>query len=99
MEALYASVQSWGTEEKIDIPFSSWKQVDEYREPVDPTSLSANFVAVFPEVESLLNSRVERTVILNDITQYNNKVLGDESKKTSKFHSLDRSIEESVSTF
>ena len=99
MEALFASIQSLGTEEEVDIPFSYWNRVDEYREPVDPTSLSANFVAVFPEVESLLNSRVGQKVILNDITQDNNKVLGDESKKTSKFHSLDRSMEESVSTF
>ena len=28
-----------------------------------------------------MNSRVERIVILNDITQYKNKVLGDESNK------------------
>ena len=35
MEALYASVQSWGTEEEGDIPFPSWQGVDEYRDRVD----------------------------------------------------------------
>ena len=51
------------------------------------------------EVASLLNYRVERTVIINDITQDNNKVLGDESNKTVKFQRLKRSMEEAVSTF
>ena len=37
MEALYASVQSWGTEEEDDVPFPTWKGVDEYWEPVNPT--------------------------------------------------------------
>ena len=35
------------------------------------------------EVASLLNVRVKRTVILNDINQDNNKVLEDKSKKNS----------------
>ena len=52
MEALYASLQSWGDEEEYDI---YWKGVDEYREPVEHNSLSENFVAVFLEAESLLN--------------------------------------------
>ena len=34
MEAFYASVQSWGTEEEDNIPFPSWKGVDEYQDPV-----------------------------------------------------------------
>ena len=54
---------------------------------------------MFPEVASLLNYRVERTLILNDITHDNNKVLRDKSNKTVKFHRLERSMEESVSTF
>ena len=77
MEALYVFVQSWGMEEEYDIPFPTCKGVDEYRGPVEPTSLSSNFADLFPEVASLLNSRLESTVILNDITQGNNKVLGD----------------------
>ena len=36
MEALYASVRSWGTEEEYIIPFTDWNGVDEYRDPVDP---------------------------------------------------------------
>ena len=99
MEALYASVRSWGTEEEGDIAFQSWKVVYEYQDPVDPTSLSANFGAVFMEVASLPNFRVERTVILNDITQDNNKVVGDERNDTVKFHRLERSTEEAVSKF
>ena len=99
MEALYASMRSWGTEEEGNIPSPSCKGVDEYRDPVDPTSLSANFAAVFPEVVSLLNSRVERIVILNDTTQGNSKFMGDKSKETVKFHRLERSMEEAVSTF
>ena len=38
-------------------------------------------------------------MILNDITQDNHKVLGDKKNKTIKFHRLDSSIEEAVSTF
>ena len=79
--------------------FQIWKGVDEYRDPVKPTSLSDNFVAVFPEVTSLLNDCVEWTVILSEITQDNNKVLGDESNETVKFRRLERSMKESVSTF
>ena len=76
MEALYASVWSWGKEEDDNIPFPSWKGVAEYWEPVYPNSLTANFTYVFTEVASLLSSCVELTVILNDITQENNNVLG-----------------------
>ena len=55
MEDLYIYVQSWSTEEEDNIHFTSWKGVDEYQDPVDPTLLSANFAAVFPEVESLIS--------------------------------------------
>ena len=99
VEALYASIRSWVTKEEDATPFTDWKVVGEYRDPVDPTSLSDNFAAVFTEVTSLLNYCVERTVILNDITQDNNKVLGDKRKKTVKFHRLERRMEEAVSTF
>ena len=58
IEALYSSVRSWGTEEEGDIPFTSWKGVDEYQDLFDPTSLSANFADVFLEVSILLNSHV-----------------------------------------
>ena len=92
MEALYASVRSWGTEEDEGIPFPPYNRVDEYWDPVDPTSLSSNIVDVFPEVSSLLNYRVEQTMILNDITQDNNKVLGYESNETAKLHRLERSM-------
>ena len=51
------------------------------------------------EVTNLLNTRVEQTVIINDINQDNNKVLVYEINKTVKFHNLDRSTEEAVSTF
>ena len=77
MEALCESIRSWCTEEEDAIPFPYWKGVDEEQEPVEPTLLSANSAVVFTEVESLLNSHVERTVIFNDITQGNNRVLGD----------------------
>ena len=40
MEALYSSVWSWGEEEEEEITFTSWKGVYEYRDPVEPTSLS-----------------------------------------------------------
>ena len=62
MGALYASLRSWGMEEEGVIPFPDWKGVDEYRDPVDPKSLSSNFAVVFTEVASLLNYHVERTV-------------------------------------
>ena len=42
-------------EEEVDIPFPTWKGVDTYRDPVDPTSLSYKFAAVFMEVASFLN--------------------------------------------
>ena len=34
-------------EEEDYTTFPSWKGVDEYRDPVDPTSLAANFAAFF----------------------------------------------------
>ena len=77
MGALYASVWSSGTEEEDKITFTDWKGVDEYRDLVDTTSLSANFTAVFPEEVSLLNTRVKQSVIINDTNQDNNKVLED----------------------
>ena len=54
---------------------------------------------MFPEVENLLNYRVEWKVILNDITQDKNKVLGYNSNKTVRFYRLDRSIDEAVPIF
>ena len=51
------------------------------------------------ELASLINSRVERTFILNEITQDNNKVPEDNSKESFEFHRMERSIYESVSTF
>ena len=54
------------------------------------TPTHSNFAAVFPEVASLLNFHVERTVILNEITQDNNKVLVDKSNETVKFHKMER---------
>ena len=45
-------------EEEDEIYFPTWKGVGDYRDPIDPTSLSANFEDVFPEVTSLLNSHV-----------------------------------------
>ena len=92
MEALYESVRSWGTKEGEEIPFTPWKGVDEYQEPVEPTSLSANFSAVFLEVASLLNHRLEWTVILNDITQDKKNILGYKRNETVKFRSLERSM-------
>ena len=77
MEDLYESVHSWGMEEEDDIYILYWKWFGEYWDPVDPTWLSANFAAVFPEEANLLNSHVEQTVILNDITSEKNKVLED----------------------
>ena len=56
-------------------------------------------MAVLLEVENLLNHQVEHTVILNDITQDNNKVLGDKSSKNVKFHRMEGRTEELVSTF
>ena len=50
-------------------------------------------------MESLLNSRVERTVIVNEINQDKNKVLGDEINETVKLHRLERSMEESMPRF
>ena len=75
MVALYASVWSWGTEEEEGNPFLYWKGVGEYRDPVVPNSSLANFADVLPEVSSLLYYCVERTLILDDINQDNNKVL------------------------
>ena len=56
-------------------------------------------MAVFPEVASLQNYCVERTVILIAITQDKNKVLGDDINGTVKFHSIESIMEESMSTF
>ena len=88
IEALYASVRSWGMKEEGGILFPPWKGVDEYQYPVETTSISSNFAVVFPEVASLLNSRAEQTVILNNVMQDNNKVLGYKRNETFKFHRL-----------
>ena len=55
MEALYASVQSGGMKEVDDITLQYCKVFYEHREPVNPTSSSANFLAFLLEVASLLN--------------------------------------------
>ena len=99
MEDLYESVWLWGMEEEDDIPFPPLKRVYEYRDHVDPTSLSANFADVFLELAILLNYCVEWTVILNYIIQDNNKVVGGNSNKTFKFHRMESSMEEAVFTF
>ena len=75
MEALYTSVRSWGTQEEDGIKLIDWNRVDEYRDPVDPTSLSEKVLVMFPEVPSLINSHVEHIVILNKIIQDSNKAL------------------------
>ena len=85
--------------EEEGIPFTNWKGVYEYQEPVDLNSLSANFAVILQEVESLINSRTERKVILNDITQDKNKILEDERKCFFRFHRLETSMEESMTTF
>ena len=85
-------------EEEDEIPFLGLKGFDEYRDPVEPTSLSSNFAAVILELASLINSRVERTFILNEITQDNNKVPEDNINETIKFHRLERIMEKAVST-
>ena len=51
---------------------------------------------MFLEVESLLNYRVERTVILNETTKEKNKVLGDDTNETVKLHRPERSREEAL---
>ena len=48
---------------------------------------------------SLLNCYVEWEGILNDITHDNNKVLGDKSNKTVKFHITEMRREEAVYKF
>ena len=99
IEALYAYVLSWVKEEEEDVPFLTCKGVDEYWDPVETTSLSANFSDVFPDMSSLLNYHVERTVIINDITPDKKKVLGDKINKTFRFNRMERRMEEVVCTF
>ena len=65
---------------------------------METTSLSEKNAAVLLEVESLPNKHVDRTVILNDITHDINMVLLDDNNKHVKFHSMERSTEEAVST-
>ena len=50
-------------------------------------------------VLSLPNTLLERTLIINDITQDRNKVQGDESNKHVKFHRLEKSMDEALDTF
>ena len=57
-EYLYSSICSRVTQEEDGMHFSYWKVIDKYRDPVDPNSLLANFVAVFPEVAGLLSYHV-----------------------------------------
>ena len=85
--------------EEGEINFQYWKVFGEYWDPDDPISLSSNFAVVLPEVASLLNYRVEKKLILNDITQDSNKVLEDKIKKTFKLHMLEKSFDKSVYKF
>ena len=99
MESLYSSIRSWGTEEVVNISLPDWKGVDKYQDPVETNSLSVNFAALFLEAKILQNPRVECTVVLNDITQENNKALEDDSNKTVKLHIIEKIMYEAVSTF
>ena len=54
---------------------------------------------MFPAVTTLINYHTELTVILYDITQDSNKVLGDERNKTVNFRRLDNSMYEYVAIF
>ena len=45
-------------EEEEDITFTDWKGVDDYRDPIDPTLLSANFVVVLSEMARIIDYRV-----------------------------------------
>ena len=56
-------------------------------------------MSMFPAVTTLINYHTELTVILYDITQDSNKVLGDERNKTVNFRRLDNSMYEDVATF
>ena len=100
MEYIYIHPYCHGVQKKrTAYIFQYWKGVDKYQEPIETNSLSYNLADVFPEVASLINSHVEYTVIINDITQDNNKVLVEKINKTVKFHRLQRSVEDFVSTF
>ena len=55
MEDLNAFIRSWAMEEEDDIPFSYRNVFDDYRDPVDPNSVPANFEDILREVEVLLN--------------------------------------------
>ena len=54
---------------------------------------------MLPDVARLLNYRVEQTVIFNEITQDNIKILEDKRNDNFKLHRLDSSMEEALSTF
>ena len=73
--------------------------MDKYWYPIDPISLSANFAAVSLDLESPQNHLIENIVILNAINKNISKVLEDYGNETVKFHRLEKSMEEFVSTF
>ena len=78
--------------------FPDLKGVDEYRDPVEPTLLSADFTAVFLEVARLLNPLLEKK--LYSMTSLRITISSCETKaKTFNFHMMERSMEEAVSTF
>ena len=61
--------------EEGGITFLYCKVFYHYRDLIEPASLSANILALFPAVSILLNYRLEWTIILNEIDQDRNKVL------------------------
>ena len=73
--------------------------MNEYQDPIEPTSLSANVFAVLPEVVRTLKFRREQTVILAGFSQDCNRVLKDKNNKTIKFHRLYKSMDEDMDTF
>ena len=54
---------------------------------------------MFLDVTRLLNYSVQWALILNNITKKNSKVLGYDIRKSVKFHTLVRRMEEDVSNF
>ena len=99
MAALYASVRTSEEDEVGFISYPEWKGVEEYHDPIDPSSLSANFADIFPDVSKLLNMRTERAILFNDITQDNNKVLEDENTEMVQFHALEERMRETLEVF
>ena len=68
--------------------------VNDYMDPIDINTMSAQFAQVYPDISELLGAHAEHSIVLNDITQKNKKDPKYKSNYMIWFHKLEGETEE-----